>query len=74
MISDTLKTFNPRKRNNVQKAQVVEIDDNPQDFKAAYGAFFANSAQRSANRFGDVLRYVFISVQKVMFRKSLSNS
>ena len=60
MISDTLKTFNPRKRNNVQKAQVVEIDDNPQDFKAAYGAFFANSAQRSANRFGDVLRLVFI--------------
>ena len=56
MITDTLKTFNPRKRNNVQKAQVVEIDDNPQDFKAAYGAFFANSAQRSANRFGDVLR------------------
>lgn len=39
-LPDTLKTFNPRKRNNVQKAQVVEIDDNPQDFKAAYGAFF----------------------------------
>lgn len=57
-LPETIKTFNPRKRNNVQKAQVIEIDDDPQDFKAAYGAFFANSAQRTANRFGDILRPV----------------
>ena len=66
-LPETLKSFRNnnnndqivRKRNNVlQKAQVIEIDNQPKDFKKAFGAFFANSAQRSANRFGDVLRPV----------------
>ncbi len=43
-------------------AQVVEIAETSngknQDFKSAYGAFFASSAQRSAERFGDILRPV----------------
>ena len=49
-------------RNNIQNAEVVEINQ-PRNFKEAYGAFFANSAQRSAERFGDVLRPVRNPVQ-----------
>ena len=61
-LPDALRSFNnaniqASKRNNIQNAEVVEINQ-PRDFKAAYGAFFANSAQRSAERFGDVLRPV----------------
>lgn len=48
----------PKKRKvRPNQAQVVEINKNPRnDFKSAYGAFFASSAQRSAERFGDILR------------------
>ena len=51
-LPETLKSFRNndqivRKRNNVlQKAQVIEIDNQPKDFKKAFGAFFANSALR----------------------------
>ena len=51
----------PKKRNNKLEAQVVEIDQstsNRDDLRSAYGAFFASSAQRSAARFGDILRPV----------------
>lgn len=53
----------PKKRrtNTPQRAQVVEIDQKTSpsrsnDFKSAYGAFFASSAARSAKKFGDILR------------------
>lgn len=53
----------PKKRRTNVEAQVVEIAQNNRprgnnDFKSAYGAFFASSAQRSAERFGDILRPV----------------
>ena len=51
-----------KKRNNRLEAQVVEIDKssgvNRDDLRSAYGAYFASSAQRSADRFGDILRPV----------------
>lgn len=52
-----LSVSSPKKRNN-QEAKVIEIGSEPtgNDFKSAYGAYFADSAQRSANRFADVLR------------------
>jgi len=53
----------PKKRrtNTPQRAQVVEIDQKTSpssrnNFNSAYGAFFASSAERSANRFGKTLR------------------
>ena len=69
--TDVLRSFNQNaninnqgssNRNNIQNAEVVEINQ-PRNFKEAYGAFFANSAQRSAERFGDVLRPVRNPVQ-----------
>ena len=65
-LDEILRSFNQNaninnkgssNRNNIQNAEVVEINQ-PRNFKEAYGAFFANSAQRSAERFGDVLRPV----------------
>ena len=51
-----------KKRNNRLEAQVVEINRssgvNQDDVRSAYGAYFASSAQRSADRFGDILRPV----------------
>ena len=60
-----------KKRNNRLQAQVVEIEESTRssgipktssntrnDLRSAYGAFFASSAQRSADRFGDILRPV----------------
>ena len=61
----------PKKRrtNTPLRAQVVEIDQKTSpssrnnDFKSAYGAFFASSAERSAKRFGDILRPTSPQVQ-----------
>ena len=70
-LDEILRSFNQNaninnqgssNRNNIQNAEVVEINQ-PRNFKEAYGAFFANSAQRSAERFGDVLRPVRNPVQ-----------
>ena len=70
-LDELLRSFNQNaninnqgssNRNNIQNAEVVEINQ-PRNFKEAYGAFFANSAQRSAERFGDVLRPVRNPVQ-----------
>jgi hypothetical protein len=51
----------PKKRNNqVVQAEVIEIDETTTPraskldrFREAYGSYFASSAQRSAQRFGD---------------------
>lgn len=53
-----LSLSTPKKRNNHELAKVIEIgnDKSNNDYKSAYGAYFADSAQRSSNRFGDVLR------------------
>ena len=62
LILPQLQQQQPKKRNNkLAEAQVVEIDkstSNRDDLRSAYGAFFASSAQRSAARFGDILRPV----------------
>lgn len=62
----------PKKRrtNTPLRAQVVEIDQKTSpssrnDFKSAYGAFFASSAERSAKRFGEILRPTSPQIQNV---------
>ena len=56
----SILTPKKRRTNSNVRAQVVEIDEKTSprkdDFKAAYGAFFASSAQRSAERFKDIIR------------------
>lgn len=62
-LPQPISPSSPRKRNNkvVQQAKVIEIEETTSPttkldkLKAAYGAFFASSAQRSAQRFGDTL-------------------
>lgn len=72
-IFDPITQANPpkkRRTNTPLRAQVVEIDQKTSpssrnDFKSAYGAFFASSAERSAKRFGDVLRPTSPQIQNV---------
>ena len=72
-IFDPISQASPpkkRRTNTPLRAQVVEIDQKTSpssrnDFKSAYGAFFASSAERSAKRFGDVLRPTSPQIQNV---------
>ena len=59
---DSFQPNRPKKRNNNQviQAEVIEIDETTTPraskldrFREAYGSYFASSAQRSAQRFGD---------------------
>ncbi len=62
------KDNRPKKRNNsngVVQAQVIEIDETTTPraskldrFREAYGSYFASSAQRSAQRFGDSFKRI----------------